>query len=211
MFRWLQGIGAAGIFSLTLVFWELLPPSKYALSTSITNTVVSLSFLLGPLLGGAINRNGQWRWVFLIKWVFVFVFRPQYVHIRTQCFDMVFDSIPVIALATVVLFIYFPRRLSREPVANRTEETLAQRLQRFDVLGGTMLLGVTVPLVTALQQASQGISFGSASIWPLLLTAGFFLIGFLGWQWYTTTRRTLPEPVLPWRFLIHRPSMSIML
>jgi MFS family permease len=67
MFRWLQGIGAAGVFSLTLVFYELIPPSKYALSTSVTNMIVSLSFLTGPLIGGAITRSGKWRWVFLIK------------------------------------------------------------------------------------------------------------------------------------------------
>jgi MFS family permease len=67
MFRWLQGIGAAGVFSLTLVFFELIPPEKYALSTSVTNMVVSLSFLTGPLVGGAITLKGTWRWIFLIK------------------------------------------------------------------------------------------------------------------------------------------------
>jgi MFS family permease len=67
MIRWLQGIGAAGVFSLTLVFYELIPPTKYALSASVTNIIVSLSFLTGPLIGGAITKNGQWKWVFWVK------------------------------------------------------------------------------------------------------------------------------------------------
>jgi MFS family permease len=67
MFRWLQGLGAAGIFSLALVFFELIPPSKYAISMSVTNSVVSLSFLTGPLVGGALTSSGGWRWIFLIK------------------------------------------------------------------------------------------------------------------------------------------------
>lgn len=74
-----------------------------------------------------------------------------------------------------------------------------------------MLLGITVPLTTALQQASEGFSFGSGFVWPLLLVTGFFFVGFLTWQWYATTRRTVPEPVFPWRFLVHRASISIIL
>jgi hypothetical protein len=74
-----------------------------------------------------------------------------------------------------------------------------------------MLLGVTIPLVTALQQASLGLYFGSALVWPLLLVTGLFLIGFLTWQWYVTMKRTIPEPVLPWRFLVHRAPLGIML
>jgi hypothetical protein len=74
-----------------------------------------------------------------------------------------------------------------------------------------MLLGVTVPLLTALQQASQGISFGSSLVWPLLLVTSLFLVSFLAWQWYVMMRRSFPEPVLPWRFLTHRASVGIML
>ena len=115
------------------------------------------------------------------------------------------------AFACLVVLLVFPKRLSREPTANRSTESITQRLKRVDVMGATMLLGVTVPLVTALQQASQNISFSSALIWPLLLVASLFLVGFLIWQWYITTKRSFPEPVLPWRFLAHRAPVGIML
>ncbi|KAF2825549.1 MFS general substrate transporter [Ophiobolus disseminans] len=198
MFRWLQGIGAAGIFSLTLVFFELIPPSKYAISTSVTSTVISLSFLMGPLVGGAITSSGiTWRWIFLLsvmKWA-----------------RLTIAGLPVLAFAVIVLLVFSPKQLSRESLANRPEEPISERMKRFDILGGTMLLGITVPLTTALQQASEGLSFGSTFVWPLLLVTAFFLVGFLTWQWYTTTRRTIPEPVFPWRFLIHRASIGIIL
>ncbi|KAK7186533.1 hypothetical protein DPSP01_002037 [Paraphaeosphaeria sporulosa] len=186
MFRWLQGIGASGVFSLTLVFFELIPPEKYAISTSVTNMVVSLSFLTGPLVGGAVTLTGKWRWIFLM-------------------------NVPVTSVALVILFFAFPKQLSREPVANRAAESVIQRLKRFDVLGGMLLLGITVPLTTALQQAAQGIAFSSAFVWPLLLVAGLSLLGFLSWQRYITTKRRFPEPVLPWRFLQNRACVGIML
>ncbi|OAG12507.1 MFS general substrate transporter [Paraphaeosphaeria sporulosa] len=186
MFRWLQGIGASGVFSLTLVFFELIPPEKYAISTSVTNMVVSLSFLTGPLVGGAVTLTGKWRWIFLM-------------------------NVPVTSVALVILFFAFPKQLSREPVANRAAESVIQRLKRFDVLGGMLLLGITVSLTTALQQAAQGIAFSSAFVWPLLLVAGLSLLGFLSWQRYITTKRRFPEPVLPWRFLQNRACVGIML
>jgi len=119
--------------------------------------------------------------------------------------------VPVIAFAGIIVFLVFPNRLSREPAANRAEESMTQRLKRFDVLGATMLLGITVPLTTALQQASAGFSFSSTFVWPLLLITGLFLIGFLTWQWYATTKRTVPEPMFPWRFMVHRAPVGIIL
>lgn len=121
------------------------------------------------------------------------------------------SSIPIIASACIVILLVFPKKLSREPIANRANESITRRLRRVDVLGATMLLGVTVPLVTALPQASQSYTFSSAFVWPLLVVSALFLVGFLAWQWYVTTKRSVPEPVLPWRFLAHRISVGIML
>jgi MFS family permease len=68
MFRWLKGVGGSGIYSLgTLVFWELLPPEKWANNTSMVTGVLALSLVAGPLIGGAITESGAWRWIFLIK------------------------------------------------------------------------------------------------------------------------------------------------
>jgi predicted MFS family arabinose efflux permease len=68
MFRWVLGFGGSGIYSIaTLVFFELVPPSKYADYVALVTAVIALSVVSGPLLGGAISSHGRWRWVFLLK------------------------------------------------------------------------------------------------------------------------------------------------
>ncbi|PSN70774.1 hypothetical protein BS50DRAFT_468285, partial [Corynespora cassiicola Philippines] len=120
-------------------------------------------------------------------------------------------SVPVMFFAFVVILLVCPKRLSRKPAANRPNESILRQSRRFDVMGGIMLLGITVPLTTAFQQASQGHYFGSTSIWPLLVVAGVSLVGFLTWEWHATARHTSPEPLFPWRFLVHRASVGVIL
>ncbi len=70
MFRWVQGIGGCGIYSIgTLLFFELVPPSKFADYTALVTAVVTFALAAGPLLGGAISDNTTWRWTFLLKYV----------------------------------------------------------------------------------------------------------------------------------------------
>ena len=68
IFRALQGLGGAGTYALVIViFFELIPPEKFAKYTSMVSIVLALALLLGPLLGGLINNYTTWRWVFLLK------------------------------------------------------------------------------------------------------------------------------------------------
>jgi predicted MFS family arabinose efflux permease len=46
---------------------EMVQPHKYALYASIAAMSFALSYLVGPLVGAAINESTTWRWVFLIK------------------------------------------------------------------------------------------------------------------------------------------------
>lgn len=69
--RAFQGVGASGSYAVIVtIFFELVPPSKFALTTSLISAIFALAFLLGPLLGGAITLFSSWRWVFIIKQVF---------------------------------------------------------------------------------------------------------------------------------------------
>jgi len=71
IFRAFQGIGAAGIYSLTpVILSEMVPREQFGKYNAIGGTSIGVSFLLGPLVGGAINANNgstSWRWIFLIK------------------------------------------------------------------------------------------------------------------------------------------------
>lgn len=70
MLRWIQGIGGCGVFSLVqLVLFELVPRAKWPTYVSLVSGVIALSLVIGPLIGGAIAQTGDWRWIFLIKYV----------------------------------------------------------------------------------------------------------------------------------------------
>ena len=68
IFRALQGMGASGIYSLTMVIaTNLVPRANYAKYMAIMSTVFAVASVVGPILGGAISTHSTWRWVFLLK------------------------------------------------------------------------------------------------------------------------------------------------
>jgi MFS family permease len=54
-----------------VVLPEMVPTSKYPFYVAIISATVALASLLGPLLGGAVNRNIEnnkiWEWIFFLK------------------------------------------------------------------------------------------------------------------------------------------------
>lgn len=66
--RAFQGIGASGIYSMTLVLAPtLVPKEEYGKYIGIISSVFALASVLGPIMGGAISTHSTWRWVFLLK------------------------------------------------------------------------------------------------------------------------------------------------
>lgn len=65
--RALQGIGGAGLYSLAqicLIGLGLGGPETVGAMVGIT---LSVSYVLGPLLGGVISSRWMWQGIFLIK------------------------------------------------------------------------------------------------------------------------------------------------
>lgn len=66
--RAIQGIGAAGVFNLSMVILsEAVTPEQFPKYSGITATVYVLAFGFGPLIGGGISSRTTWRWVFWLK------------------------------------------------------------------------------------------------------------------------------------------------
>lgn len=87
IFRAFQGIGGSGIYSLVMIiFFEMVPSSKYPTYTSVVSAIFALSLLLGPLIGGAINNHTTWRWVFILKYAAPFCIFSSFGFHRKEIF-----------------------------------------------------------------------------------------------------------------------------
>ncbi|HXK13746.1 MAG TPA: MDR family MFS transporter [Gaiellaceae bacterium] len=86
LFRAVQGIGAGGLFPLSLaVIGNIVPPRDRGRWQGLIGAVFAASSILGPAVGGFIVDNASWRWVFLV-------------------------NLPVGGIALVVISITMPRR-----------------------------------------------------------------------------------------------------
>jgi EmrB/QacA subfamily drug resistance transporter len=86
IYRAIQGIGAGGLFPLSLaVIGNIVPPRDRGRWQGLIGAVFAAASILGPAVGGFIVDNASWRWVFLV-------------------------NLPIGALALVVIVITMPRR-----------------------------------------------------------------------------------------------------
>jgi EmrB/QacA subfamily drug resistance transporter len=86
VFRGIQGIGAGGLFPLSLaVIGNIVPPRDRGRWQGLIGAVFAASSIIGPAVGGFIVDNTSWRWIFLV-------------------------NLPVGGLALVVILITMPRR-----------------------------------------------------------------------------------------------------
>jgi MFS family permease len=66
--RSLQGIGGSGLYSLAQVCLVEQGPNRPEIVGALVGITLSISYILGPLLGGAISE-WTWRGIFWIKYV----------------------------------------------------------------------------------------------------------------------------------------------
>lgn len=66
--RAIQGIGGAGMYSLTLVVLpEISPLKMLPFISALVGLIVAIAGVLGPVLGGVISSSTTWRWIFWLK------------------------------------------------------------------------------------------------------------------------------------------------
>ena len=99
VFRAVQGIGAGGLFPLSLaVIGNIVPPRDRGRWQGLIGAVFAASSIIGPAVGGFIVDNASWRWIFLV-------------------------NLPVGGVALVVISLTMPRRAR----AHRALDRLARR------------------------------------------------------------------------------------
>ncbi|RDL39059.1 MFS general substrate transporter [Venustampulla echinocandica] len=190
MFRWVQGLGASGVLSIgTLYGFELRPPGKWPAYSALISLAVSISLSIALVIGAALTQIGQWRWIFLI-------------------------NAPIGATGFLLLMLGMPSKLPREPASHAANvKRWYHNLQKLDFPGVFALVGASVLLTAALEQAAAGRSFAAHTIIPLLVLAPIFLLVFLFWQWFSTTRpgQSIADPILSWNLLSDRVFLGVLI
>jgi EmrB/QacA subfamily drug resistance transporter len=86
VFRAIQGVGAGGLFPLTLAMVGMIvPPRDRGRYQGLIGSVFAAASIIGPLVGGFIVDNMSWRWIFYV-------------------------NLPVGGLAMAVILVTMPRR-----------------------------------------------------------------------------------------------------
>ena len=113
LFRAVQGIGAGGLFPLSLaVIGNIVPPRDRGKWQGLIGAVFAASSIIGPAVGGFIVDNASWRWIFFV-------------------------NLPVGGLALIVVSITMPRRA---PLTDHTIDWLGAGLLAAGT--GALLLGL---------------------------------------------------------------------
>jgi EmrB/QacA subfamily drug resistance transporter len=87
--RGLQGVGAGGLFPLSLaVIGGIVPARDRGRWQGLIGSVFAAASIIGPVVGGFIVDNWSWRWIFLV-------------------------NLPVGGLAFVAIWLTMPRRAAR--------------------------------------------------------------------------------------------------
>ena len=90
VFRAIQGVGAGGLFPLTLAMVGMIvPPRDRGRYQGLIGAVFAAASIVGPAVGGFIVDNASWRWIFYV-------------------------NLPVGGLALIVILVTMPRRASRQ-------------------------------------------------------------------------------------------------
>ncbi|KAI1203888.1 major facilitator superfamily transporter [Nemania serpens] len=67
-FRAFQGIGGSGLYSINMITLPEIAPSRLLqVLAAVIGIVITLSSVLGPVLGGILTHYASWRWVFWIN------------------------------------------------------------------------------------------------------------------------------------------------
>jgi EmrB/QacA subfamily drug resistance transporter len=153
VFRAIQGLGSAGLFSLAfIIIADLFPPNVRGKYQGLVGAVFGIASVLGPLIGGFLTDNAGgvisgvagWRWVFYV-------------------------NVPFGALALWFIITRMP------PLLPRGERG------RLDLPAAALLIAGLVPLVLALQLDRDLYPWTSATTLGMLAFSVLMLAAFV-WQ-----------------------------
>jgi MFS family permease len=199
IFRSLQGVGGAGLYSLAQsTIMEIAPPQQRGVVGTAISITLCLAFVAGPLLGGAFGST-NWRWIFYMKYIAMSYF------VLEVSAGLTAHSIPPGVFAIIGWYMYWP--------GNRRISGFKNALSKIDVFGSIMIAAASILLVWEIQQAgSLAAAWDSAKTVSGLVISALCFVAFWLWQfWLHKHPEISVEPVFPIRLVKRRRFISALL
>ncbi|KAK0629943.1 major facilitator superfamily transporter [Bombardia bombarda] len=180
--RALQGVGGAGLYSITMIiFPELTPDHKKKYVASIIGAVIAIAGVLGPVLGGILTEYASWRWIFWING-------------------------PVGGVSAILFLLTWPDKKYLPSIEMRKWKEV-DFLGSFLLIAAAVL--IVFPFQNTSTETGE---WGEAIFQAPLLLGIFCLVCLLVWQWYLERRWPgKMAAALPLVLLRNRVYMSVVL
>ena len=122
-------------------------------------------------------------------------------------------SIPAGVIGAAGLWVFLPNGFPHQSTAfpEKMQRESTNWWRRVDFLGTAFLLMMTIFFVAALEEAGINFPWRSAFVIILLVLSGISCAVFLYWERAVTLSTSLREPVFPWRLVISRVWVGMML
>src|SRR6201996_259222 len=157
LWRIVQGVGGGGLAPVAqAILVDTFPPAKRAAAFALFTVVIVTAPAVGPVLGGWITDNYDWRWIFFI-------------------------NVPV-----GILSLYLSNKLIHDPKAFTEERLAAKAAGRMsiDTVGIMLITLASATLEVSLDRGQIDDWFGSNFITTMIVIAVLGWIGTVAWESY---------------------------
>ncbi|KAJ5093122.1 hypothetical protein N7456_008983 [Penicillium angulare] len=187
VFRALQGIGGAGAYALAILcLYEIAPKTKLPTYSALMSLCIALASLIGPIVGGALAQDSQWRWVFLI-------------------------NAPLCAIAIILILFVMPKHfgLDQHTPSFRTRASY-RSFANLDFVGSFLAMAGSFLIVTVLNEANLAFAWSSRGSVALLVLTGVSWVFFFAWEWHISSVAG-QDPIFPKRWVFDLPWMGLLI
>ena len=154
-FRVVQGVGGGGLAPVAqAILVDTFPPAKRAAAFALYTIVIVTAPAVGPVLGGWITDNYDWRWIFFIN-----------------------VPIGLISIWLSNCFIRDPEDYTRERIRAKAEGRMS-----IDGLGIVLIALASAALEISLDRGQIDDWFGSRLITAMIIVAVFGWIAIVFWE-----------------------------
>lgn len=184
--RAIAGIGGAGVIGgVFIIISKSIPLRKRSMYAGFVGASLSISSVIGPVIGGAFTTHASWRW-----YVQKACCRATSVLTYARCF---YINLPVGAV--VLVFVYFCL-----PEIGHTSEdfkglSVWQKFLKFDPFGTVVLMASIICLILALQWGGASGNWGDGRVVATLVVFAITLVGWAVMQYMRGEEATLPWSV----------------